>query len=44
MDGKQLTVAVDFDGVIADWKGEAVFGAPRSDVVEALQRLRTEGR
>jgi hypothetical protein len=42
----QLTIAVDFDGVIADyegWQGEAVFGQPRTDVIEALEVLRAEG-
>jgi len=45
-DKKQLTIAVDFDGVIADydgWKGPGVLGAPRMDVVEALKSLRAEG-
>jgi len=44
--GRQQTIAVDFDGVIADydgWKGEAVLGPPRKDVVSALQVLRQEG-
>jgi adenylylsulfate kinase len=43
---KQLTIAVDFDGVIADyegWKGEATFGHPRADVIDALAVLRAEG-
>ncbi len=40
------TIAVDFDGVIAEydgWKGRGVLGPPRKDVVEALQELYTEG-
>jgi len=46
MTGKQLTIAVDFDGVIADydgWEGEKTLGLPRQDVVAALQVLRDEG-
>ena len=40
------TIAVDFDGVIAQydgWKGQGVLGAPRPDVVHALGTLRGEG-
>jgi hypothetical protein len=40
------TIAVDFDGVIAEydgWKGTGVLGSPRPDVVEALRLLRSEG-
>jgi len=40
------TIAIDFDGVIADydgWKGVGVLGTPRPDVVEALRTLRSEG-
>src|ERR1700745_2051795 len=40
------TIAVDFDGVIAEydgWKGKGVLGLPRKDVVEALHELRAEG-
>lgn len=40
------TIAVDFDGVIADYdgyKGPGVLGAPRRDVREALVLLRAEG-
>jgi adenylylsulfate kinase len=39
------TVAVDFDGVIADYDGwaEGQLGAPRSDTLKALQQLRSEG-
>ncbi len=46
MGDEELTLAVDFDGVIADydgWKGEGVYGAPRADVVETLKILRAEG-
>lgn len=46
MNDRPLTIAVDFDGVIADydgWKGNQTFGSPRSDVIEALQVLRSEG-
>jgi|SRR5580700_7397200 hypothetical protein len=42
----KLTVAVDFDGVIADydgWADEKTFGPPREDVVKALGALRDEG-
>ncbi len=40
------TIAVDFDGVIADydgWKGAGVLGPPRRDVLEALRVLHAEG-
>ena len=40
------TIAVDFDGVIAEYdgyKGPGVLGAPRGDVREALALLRAEG-
>jgi len=40
------TLAVDFDGVIADydgWRGRKVLGKPRQDVVKALRILATEG-
>ena len=40
------TIAVDFEGVIAQydgWKGRGVLGAPRPDVVQALGTLRDEG-
>jgi hypothetical protein len=43
---RQPTIAVDFDGVIADYDGgveAAVPGAPRNDVVDALKALRSEG-
>jgi hypothetical protein len=43
--GRQLTIAVDFDGVISDYDGstETSIGPPRADVVEALKLLRGEG-
>ncbi len=40
------TIAVDFDGVVADYdgyRGWGVLGAPREDVREALRALRSEG-
>jgi adenylylsulfate kinase len=40
------TIAVDFDGVIANYdgyKGPGVLGAPRDDVRQALHTLRREG-
>lgn len=40
------TIAVDFDGVIAEydgWKGANVLGEPRQDVIEAIRTLRLEG-
>jgi hypothetical protein len=40
------TIAVDFDGVIAEhegWKGRGVLGLPRKDVLAALQELHAEG-
>lgn len=43
---RQRTIAVDFDGVLVDydgWKGTAVLGTPRADVIEALQALHQEG-
>ncbi len=43
---KQRTIAVDFDGVIADyegWGGTGAIGLPRKDVIEALIVLRSEG-
>ena len=43
---KRLTIAVDFDGVIAEyegWKGTGIVGRPRTDVVEVLLILRREG-
>lgn len=44
--GFRRTIAVDFDGVIANydgWKGPAALGEPRDDVVQALCRLKAEG-
>jgi hydroxymethylpyrimidine pyrophosphatase-like HAD family hydrolase len=46
LNGSRRTIAVDFDGVIAEydgWRGIGVLGAPRSDVVKALNALRSEG-
>jgi len=46
LNGTRRTIAVDFDGVIAEydgWKGSGVLGAPRLDVVAALRALRGEG-
>jgi adenylylsulfate kinase len=43
---RRKTIAVDFDGVIADyngWAGSDDLGSPRQDVVEALGQLQTEG-
>ncbi len=43
---RRPTVAVDFDGVLADyngWKGSDVLGEPRQDVIEVLNVLRREG-
>lgn len=40
------TIAVDFDGVLAEyngWKGEEALGLPRRDVVSVLHLLRSEG-
>lgn len=40
------TIAVDFDGVIAEydgWKGRGVLGKPRRDVLAALRKLHAEG-
>jgi adenylylsulfate kinase len=44
--GSRRTIAVDVDGVIADyngWKGPGVIGSPRADVVDALRTLKAEG-
>lgn len=44
--GRRRTIAVDFDGVIANydgWKGAKSLGAPRLDVLAALQQLKLEG-
>jgi adenylyl-sulfate kinase len=43
---RRPTVAVDFDGVIADydgWRGADVLGTPRPDVIIALKQLKHEG-
>lgn len=43
---RMQTIAVDFDGVIAEydgWKGTTVLGSPRKDVVRVLHTLRSEG-
>jgi hypothetical protein len=44
--GSRRTIAVDFDGVVADydgWKGPEILGSPRADVVQALRTLHGEG-
>jgi len=44
--GSRRTIAVDFDGVIADYdgyKGPGVLGNPRPDVLEVLNLLHAEG-
>ena len=46
LNNSRRTIAVDFDGVIADYdgyKGPGVLGAPRPDVREAMHTLRAEG-
>jgi hydroxymethylpyrimidine pyrophosphatase-like HAD family hydrolase len=46
MTERPQTIAVDFDGVIAeydDWKGGEACGRPRQDVIEVLHVLRSEG-
>ena len=46
LNNSRRTIAVDFDGVIADYdgyKGPGVLGAPRPDVREAMLTLRAEG-
>jgi len=46
LNGSRRTIAVDFDGVIAEydgWKGVGILGDPRSDVIEALRMLHIEG-
>jgi hydroxymethylpyrimidine pyrophosphatase-like HAD family hydrolase len=40
------TIAVDFDGVIANydgWEHDGRLGSPRPDVIDALSTLRAEG-
>ncbi len=42
---RHRSIAVDFDGVIANyggWRGDYVLGTARADVIEALRRLRIE--
>jgi len=46
LNNSRRTVAVDFDGVIADYdgyKGPGVLGAPRLDVISAMCTLQREG-
>ncbi len=46
VNGSRRTIAVDFDGVIAEYdgyKGPGVLGAPRMDVIEAMRTLVSEG-
>jgi adenylylsulfate kinase len=46
LNNSRRTIAVDFDGVIADYdgyKGAGVLGAAREDVRAALLQLREEG-
>jgi hypothetical protein len=43
---KQPTIAVDFDGVIANydgWTGSSDIGSPREDVLDVLRTLHAEG-
>jgi adenylylsulfate kinase len=43
---REQTIAVDFDGVVAEydgWKGATVLGSPRKDVLRVLHTLRSEG-
>jgi adenylylsulfate kinase len=46
LNGSARTIAVDFDGVIADYdgyQGPGVLGKPRLDVCAALRALKSEG-
>lgn len=46
LNGSRRTIAVDFDGVIAEYdgyQGPGVLGPPRMDVIEALRTLVAEG-
>ena len=46
LNNSRRTIAVDFDGVIAEydgWKGMGELGPPRADVREALRVLQAEG-
>ena len=43
---REQAIAVDFDGVVAEydgWKGATVLGSPRKDVLRVLHTLRSEG-
>ena len=43
---RQATIAVDFDGVLAEydgWRGNEILGPPRADVIQVLHILRGEG-
>lgn len=43
---RRRTIAVDFDGVIANydgWRGRAELGSPRPDVLKVLKQLREDG-
>ena len=45
-EGVRRTIAVDCDGVIAEydgWKGKGVLGLPPKDVIKALHELHAEG-
>jgi adenylylsulfate kinase len=45
-EGRQATIAVDFDGVLAEysgWQGPSRLGDPRDDVLAVLHILRGEG-
>lgn len=46
LNNSRRTIAVDFDGVIAEYdgyKGPGVLGAPRPDVISAMRTLQGEG-
>lgn len=46
LNNSRRTIAVDFDGVIADYdgyKGPGVLGEPRLDVISAMRTLHSEG-
>jgi hypothetical protein len=46
LNNSKRTIAVDFDGVIAEYdgyKGPGILGEPRLDVIQALRTLRAEG-
>jgi len=45
LNGSRRTIAVDFDGVIAEYdgyRGQGVLGEPREDVTEVLRQLHAE--